>query len=425
MKILIAPDSFKECLSAADAARAMARGARRAAPRAVIREMPIADGGEGTVDALVRATDGRFLRVTVTSPLGTPVRARYGISGDGRTAFVEMAEASGLHLVPPAKRNPLRASTYGTGELIHHALDRGVRRILIGIGGSATVDGGAGMAAALGARLLDRDGRDIPRGGGGLAAVHAIDRSGLDRRLASVEIVAACDVKNPLCGPRGAAAVFGPQKGATPAMVRTLNRNLARFAAGIRRSIGKNVARLPGAGAAGGLGAGLVAFTGARLEPGIAIVLDTVRFREELAGADIVLTGEGCLDGQSVMGKAVGGVAAAAENAGVPVIALAGCLGPGHERVLAHGVAAVFGLFPRPIRDMKARRAAFRRTPEHLATLAENVVRLFIRRAMVSRCFGSKTPRLRGSKTPRLPDSQTPRLRDSETPRLPDSETSS
>ncbi len=390
MKVVIAPDSFKECLSAREAARSLARGVRDACPRARVACVPMADGGEGTVEALVDATGGRYVAATVTAPLGNRVRARFGLLGDlsdpdgssgsrrgGRTAVIEMAAASGLPLVPPRRRKPLVTTTRGTGELIAAALDRGARRILIGIGGSATVDGGAGMAAALGVKLLDAKGLPAPPGGGGLARLARIDVSGLDPRVRRARIEVACDVTNPLCGPAGAARVYGPQKGATPAMVRALDRNLARLARIIRRDLGVDVRNLPGSGAAGGLGAGLVAFLGARLRPGVAMVVDAVNLREALRGADLVITGEGRMDRQSAFGKTPVGVAQAAKKFGIPVVAVCGSIGEGADAVLARGIDAYFSIMPGPM----SLDEAMRRASELLRRTAAQVMRLYLAKA--------------------------------------------
>ena len=349
MKITVAPDSFKESLSAVEAADAIARGLRRALPDVEIECVPMADGGEGAVEALVAATGGRFLTQRVTGALGEPVDARYGILGDGETAVIEMAAASGLPLVPPDKRNPLITTTLGTGELIRAALETGARKIIVGIGGSATVDGGAGMAQALGAKLLDAEGRDLARGGGALGKLARIDVSQLDPRLKGVDILVASDVTNPLCGEHGAARVYGPQKGATPEMVEQLDRALAHFAGIIRRDLGKDVLNLPGAGAAGGLGAGLIAFLGASIRPGIELVIETVRLRERMAGSDWVITGEGQIDASSAFGKTAVGVAAAAKSLGIPVVALAGAIGEGAEAVHERGIGAFFSIIDRPM----------------------------------------------------------------------------
>jgi len=327
MKIVLAPDSFKESLPAVAAAQAMARGAVAAcgdrAPLLAV-QLPIADGGEGTVACLVAATRGRRMTTRVTGPLGDPVSAEWGLLGDGRTAAVEMAAASGLPLVPPAKRNPLVTTTFGTGELIAAALDAGARRIIVGIGGSATVDGGVGMAQALGGRFRDDRSREVGRGGGQLRHVVAIDLDQLDPRVAEADILIASDVQSPLTGPDGAARVFGPQKGATPEQVELLEAGLAHLAERIRACLGVDVERLPGAGAAGGLGAGLVAFLGAAVRPGIDLVLEAVGYEAHLADADLVVTGEGRLDASSLHGKATVGVARRARDAGVPCIAVAG-----------------------------------------------------------------------------------------------------
>ena len=280
MRVVIAPDSFKGSLSAQAAAEAMARGVETVFPDAELRLVPIADGGEGTVDALVSATGGKLLETQVAGPLGEPVLARWGVLGDGVTAVIEMAAASGLSLVPAARRDPRLTSTRGTGELLRAALDAGLRRLVVGIGGSATSDGGAGMARALGIRFLDPAGRELPEGGAALARLERIDLGGTDPRLAGAEILVACDVDNPLTGPRGAAAVYGPQKGATREAVAALELALERYARVGAIATGRDVASIPGAGAAGGLGAGLLLFTQARLRPGVEIVLEATRFDE-------------------------------------------------------------------------------------------------------------------------------------------------
>lgn len=341
MRIIVAPDSFKGSLSALDVAEAMERGILAVFPAAEVIKMPIADGGEGTVEALVATTDGRLLRADVRGPLGETVSAQWGISGDGAMAFLEMAAASGLSLVPKELRDPRITSTYGTGELIRAALDAGLRKLVIGIGGSATNDGGAGMARALGVRFLDAVGRDLPEGGAALAHLARIDRSGLDPRLLEASILVACDVDNPLCGPRGASAVYGPQKGATPAMVQELDAALGIFADIAATATGRDVALLAGAGAAGGLGAGLLFFTSARLRAGVSIVLETTGFDPLAEGTDLVITGEGRTDFQTAMGKSPVGVAAMAKRHGVPVVCLSGGLGDGADDVLAHGIDAL------------------------------------------------------------------------------------
>lgn len=388
LKIVIAPDSFKECLPAADVAAAMARGVRAAAPDAEVVCVPMADGGEGTVRALVAATGGRLLSARVTGPLGEPVEAEYGLLGDGRTAALEMAAASGLPLVPPERRDPMAATTFGTGELIAAALELGVERIVLGIGGSATVDGGAGMAQALGARLLDAQGAPVGRGGGALAQVARIDVSALDPRLRRVECEVACDVANPLTGPRGAARVYGPQKGATPEMVERLDASLARWAEVLERDLGAHVSDTPGAGAAGGLGAGLMAFLHARLVPGVELVVKAVGLDEKVRGADLVLVGEGRLDEQTAYGKVPVGVARVARARGIPAVALVGSLGEGYEAVRKEGIAACFSI----VRGPQTLRAAMDRAGELLACAAEEVVRLFLQGRMRDRTVHGLVP---------------------------------
>ena len=347
-KIVIAPDSYKESLSALEVAQAIAAGFRQVFPVAEYVLVPVADGGEGTVDAMVAATGGRRKTVAVSGPLGQPVEAFYGLTGDGATAVIEMAAASGLALVPPDRRNPLVTSSRGTGELIRAALDAGARRFILGIGGSATNDGGAGMVQALGARLLDAQGGELGPGGGALAALERIDVSALDPRLAQCRIEVACDVDNPLTGPRGASAVFGPQKGASVEMVQALDANLARFARIVERDLGVAVEAVAGAGAAGGMGAAMLAFFGAALKPGIEIVTAAVGLDAHVRDADLVITGEGRIDFQTVHGKTPIGVARVAKRHGIPVIGIAGSLGADVGVVHAHGIDAVFSVLGKP-----------------------------------------------------------------------------
>jgi glycerate 2-kinase len=346
MKVIIAPDSFKESLSALEVANAIEKGFRDIFPEAEYVKIPMADGGEGTVQSLVDATGGRIVKTEVTGPLGDRVQAFFGMLGDGKTAVIEMAAASGLHLVPSEKRNPLVTTTRGTGELILAALDEGAEHIIIGIGGSATNDGGAGMIQALGGRLLNRHGQEIGPGGGSLSELADIDLSGLDQRLKCVKIEVACDVDNPLTGPKGASAVFGPQKGATPEMVVTLDKNLHHYADVIERVLGKQVKDIPGAGAAGGLGAGLLAFLDAKLKRGVEIVLETVNFHERIQGASLVITGEGRIDGQTIFGKTPIGVAKAAKRYNIPVIAIAGSVSDDSDVVRSHGIDALYSIVP-------------------------------------------------------------------------------
>lgn len=348
MKIVIAPDSFKESLSALAVASAIEAGFREVFTEALFVKVPVADGGEGTVQALIDATGGSLRTVSVVGPAGTPVQASYGLAGEAALAVIEMAAASGLELLAPGARDPRATTSHGTGELIRDALDAGARRFVIGIGGSATNDGGAGMLQALGVRLLDVNGVDIGRGGAELARLARIDVSGLDARIPECEIDVACDVTNPLVGPLGASAVFGPQKGATPEIVEQLEHSLQCFANVILRDLGKDVADVPGAGAAGGLGAALLAVLGGRLRPGCEVVMDAINLEAILSDADLVITGEGRTDGQTIYGKAPVGVARLAARHGVPVIGLSGALTPDSAAVHSHGIAAVFSSVRRP-----------------------------------------------------------------------------
>jgi glycerate kinase len=327
----------------------MEQGARIVFPSAEFTIVPMADGGEGTVQALVEATRGRLLKEEVGDPLRRPIQAQYGVLGDGRTAVIEMAAASGLPLLAPEERNPLITSTYGTGQLVRAALGEGCTSLIIGIGGSATVDGGAGMAQALGAVFLDADGRALGAGGGELGRLDRIEMSGFDARAMKAEVLVASDVDNPLLGVRGAARVFGPQKGATPEMVEVLESNLRRFAEIVRRDLGRDIADLPGAGAAGGLGAGLAAFLGAKMRPGVEIIAEAAGLEDKMRGSSLVITGEGKLDRQTAFGKTVAGVAAIAKRCGVPVMAIAGSLGEGAEEVLDHGLDAMADIIDRPM----------------------------------------------------------------------------
>ncbi|MBL7165499.1 MAG: glycerate kinase [Dehalococcoidales bacterium] len=349
MKIVVAPQSFKGSLPAREVADAIVRGIRRVLADAEVVVLPMADGGEGTVDALVYATGGRTMQAEVTGPLGDRVLAIWGILGDGVTAVVEMAAASGLKLVPQDRLDPLAATTYGTGELVRAVLDSDCHRLIIGIGGSATNDGGAGMAQALGAKLTNREGRELPPGGAALASLRQIDVSGLDSRLTECQVTVACDVTNPLCGKEGASWVYGPQKGATEEMCRQLDDALASYASVIKKDLGIGIKDMPGAGAAGGLGAGLVAFLGARLVPGIEIVSDAVGLVEHLKGASLVLTGEGRLDTQTTFGKTVSGVAKQAKVLGIPVVVIAGELHGDLKELYQHGINAALSIAPGPI----------------------------------------------------------------------------
>ncbi len=357
MKLVIAPDSFKESLSAEQVASAIADGWRNVYPQADIHLCPMADGGEGTVDAVLAATGGERRELSVRGPLGQPVQAHWGWLENGQ-AVIEMAAASGLHWVEPAQRDACITTSYGTGELILAALDAGARRIILGIGGSATNDGGAGVLEALGARLLDGQGQPLAAGGAALASLQRIELDGLDPRLAQVEVLVAADVNNPLCGPRGASHVFGPQKGASVAQVEQLDRALGHYADVMAAALGEDVRDVPGVGAAGGLGFAARAVLGARFRPGIELVAELSGLAQAVQGADLVITGEGRLDGQSLHGKTPVGVARIAQAAGVPVIALAGSLGEGYQRLYEAGIDAAFSLAPGPVTLEQAMRDA-------------------------------------------------------------------
>jgi glycerate kinase len=382
MRILIAPDKFKGSLTAREVAAHIAAGIRRVLPRAELIEVPMADGGEGTVQSLVDATGGEIVTVTVTGPLGEPVKAFFGILGDGKTAVIEMASASGLVLVPPEKRNPRITTTRGTGELLLAAAARGCSKAIVGIGGSATNDGGAGLAQAVGIRLLDAAGEELPPGGAALARLHTIDTDDLHPAVANMEIVVASDVTNPLCGPNGASAVYGPQKGATPEMVVELDAALQHYADVIFEQLAKEVRDLPGAGAAGGLGAGLLAFLPARMQRGVDIVLDVVELDKHARTADLVITGEGGIDSQTAFGKAPAGVAEVAVKHRKPVIALAGSVADDARQLHAHGFDAIFSLVRRPMTLAEA----VDKAPALLEDAAEQIMRLLL----VGTAFGQR-----------------------------------
>ncbi|BBM19527.1 glycerate kinase [Enterococcus avium] len=342
---VLAPDSFKESMSAKRACEAMERGIRKVLPDAEILHVPMADGGEGTVDALVDGSKGTRVEVVVSGPLPTEkVTTYYGLLADQKTAVMEMAKANGIELLAESKRNPLLTSTYGTGEMIKSALEHGVEKIIIGIGGSVTNDGGAGMAQALGVRLLDEAGRDLSVGGGALAKLATVDITNVDPRLKNTEIIIASDVTNPLTGPTGASVVFGPQKGATPEMVNELDSNLVHYAEVIKRDLTIDVKNQPGAGAAGGLGAGLLVFTGASLRSGVELVTELTHLEDKISQADYVFTGEGGMDFQTKFGKAPYGVAKAAKKYHKPVFACAGYIGEQVEVLYDEGITAIFGI---------------------------------------------------------------------------------
>lgn len=373
MKIVIACDSFKGSLTSTEVGEACADGIKSVAPQAETFVVAVGDGGEGTVDALVAGLDGRFVTCEVHGPLGDPVTARYGISGDGRTAIIEMAQASGLPLIPQEKRNPLLTSTFGTGEMIADALRRGCTTVLTGIGGSATNDGGTGMLAALGVKFYDSADKELTPCGGNLECIARIDVSGLMPEARRAQFIVACDVDNPLYGPRGAAYVFAPQKGADPAMVERLDSGLRVYADTVVRSVGRDVAMMPGAGAAGGLGAAFAAFLNASLKPGIEMMLNAISFDETIKGADLVITGEGRLDSQTVMGKTPAGVLNAASRQHIPVVAIGGGV-TDSETLLNAGFAAVLPIVPGPVSLSEAMEADNAR--RNVSRTAQQIMRL-------------------------------------------------
>jgi glycerate 2-kinase len=347
-KFLLAPDSFKESMTAKEVCEAMEIGIKRAIPDAECIHVPMADGGEGTVQSLVDATGGTLIKKEVTGPLGTLVMAQYGILGDGKTGVIEMASASGIHYVTKETKNPLITTTFGTGELIRDCLERGITDIILGIGGSATNDGGTGMAAALGYKFLNKEGNELPLGGGYLGELDTINTSDVNPQLKKINILVASDVTNPLCGKHGASAVFGPQKGATPEMVQILDKNLRHYSKVVKEQIGIDMIDIPGAGAAGGLGGGLLAFTNATMKKGIEIVIEYTNLKEKLQNMDYCFTGEGGIDFQTKFGKAPYGVAQAAKsvNSSIKVIALAGYVGQDVEALYDEGFDAIFGIVP-------------------------------------------------------------------------------
>ena len=373
LRIVISPQAFKHSIGAREAALAIQRGVLRAAPDADTILIPVADGGDGTLSALIDTTGGSYRDATVTGPLGEPQAARWGVMGDGETAVIEMALASGLALIPDHRRDPRRATTYGTGELMRAALDDGYRRIIVGLGGSATNDGGTGMASALGARFLDANGDLLPPGGAALANLVRVDASGLHPVLSETTVIGATDVTNPLCGETGASAIFGPQKGATPEMVSELDGCLANFARVIHSDLGIDVLHTPGSGAAGGLGAGLSAFAGAELRSGINMVCDVLDFDRHAPGADFVITGEGRADRSTAFDKAPVGIARRARQFGVPTVLMAGSLGPGYETLYEHGIDAILPIAEEPA-DLDS---SLRRGSELLERAAERAIRLY------------------------------------------------
>ena len=373
MKIVIAPDSFKESLTALEVADAIEMGFKKFYPYVDYVKIPMADGGEGTVQSLVDALKGKVVEQNVTAPLGNKIQAFFGISGDNQTAVIEMAAASGLHLVSPAQRNPLKTTSFGTGELIKAALDLGVKKIILGIGGSATNDAGAGMLQALGVQLLNANNQQIGLGGENLSLISKIDLSKLDSRLQQVEILVACDVDNPLCGEKGASAVFGPQKGATPEIVQQLDRALFHFSDIVQQDLDLNIREQAGAGAAGGMGGGLLLLPNVQLKAGVQIIIDAVNLNEQIKDADLVITGEGRMDSQTVHGKTPIGVAKAAKLFNKPVIAIVGSLKDDYEVVYEHGIDAVFPI----IRQLKSLDETLKLGRQNLISTAQNIARLY------------------------------------------------
>ncbi|MGT2934187.1 glycerate kinase family protein [Streptococcus catagoni] len=372
-KFVLAPDSFKESMGAKEACNAMEKGILSVFKDAEITQVPMADGGEGTVDALIDATGGQKVCLTVAGPLpGQKVETYYGLLGDHKTVVIEMAKANGIELVAVDQRNPLITSTYGTGEMIKHALDHGARKIIIGIGGSVTNDGGAGMAQALGACLRNHNGEEIGAGGGALGELASIDLSNFDQRILDREIVVACDVNNPLTGPSGASYVFGPQKGATKEMVVQLDKNLAHYAEIIRKDLQMDIENYPGAGAAGGLGAGLLAFTKAKLRSGIDIVVEVNQLEEKIKEADYVFTGEGGMDFQTKFGKVPYGVSQLAKKYEKPVFACAGYIGEDVEVLYEEGITAIFGILAKA----EPLEAALEKGSYNLQRTVENIARV-------------------------------------------------
>ncbi|QOW53869.1 MULTISPECIES: glycerate kinase [Acinetobacter] len=371
LRFVIAPDSFKESLSAVQAAQAMQRGILRQFPDAICRLVPLADGGEGTVDALLNACAGQKVSCRVRGPLPQQqVESYFALIDDGKTAVIEMAKANGIHLIPLAQRNPALTSTYGTGEMIRQALDLGVSKIVIGLGGSVTNDAGSGMAQALGVKFLDQAGLEVQPCGGNLKQICEIDLSALDARLATTEMLIASDVNNPLCGEYGASAIFGPQKGATPELVKILDQNLGYFANLVETTLGVNVQHQAGAGAAGGLGFGLLAFARAKIQSGVELLIQQTGLTEKITQADVVLTGEGKIDRQTFMGKTPFGVAQVAKSLNKPVYAFAGMIGEDIEPLLEAGFTQIIGINPPDI----SVEDAIRNAENNLTDSVENVM---------------------------------------------------
>jgi glycerate kinase len=374
MKIVIAPDSFKGSLTALQAAEAMQEGIRRVDKSIETILVPIADGGEGTVQSLLNVSGGSIIELTVNDPLCRKIKSFYGITGDGKTAVIEMAAASGLTLLTPEERNPLHTSTYGFGELIRDALSRGCTDFILGLGGSATNDAGCGMASALGIRFLDIQGNLTGTTGGELSEIVSIDISHMDPRIRKAKFTAACDVVNPLCGKSGAAAVYARQKGADDGDILVLDNNLSHFADVVRDQLGSDIRDIPGAGAAGGLGGGVMAFLNAELESGFEIINRQTNLSSLMKDADLVMTGEGRIDDQTALGKAPFGVAQIASRMGIPVIAIAGILGENYQSLFKKGFDEIYSIICKPISVTEAMTNAY----ELVAATAENAIKLWI-----------------------------------------------
>lgn len=372
MKIVIAPDSFKESMTALEAANAIERGFRKVFAQADYEKIPMADGGEGTVESVIDATDGKLRKIQVHGPLGEEISASYGISGNGKLAIIEMAASSGLQLTVEENRNPMKTSTIGFGELISDALDQGVDKLLLGIGGSATNDAGAGMIFSLGGKLLNKNGKEIHPTGEGLAQLSKIDLSGLHPRLKNVDIRVACDVDNPLCGPQGASYIYGQQKGATPEQIEQLDQNLARFAQVLKNQFGRDVMNIPGAGAAGGLGASLVGLLGASLERGGDLIVDILNLKEKIQEADLVITGEGGINHQTVYGKTPIAVSMVAQQYNVPTIAIAGCLKDDYAAIFDKGISVAFSI----IQELNPLEVILNNGEVNLEKVAENIAQV-------------------------------------------------
>lgn len=372
MKFVLATDSFKESMTSIEACNIMEKAIKKIKSHAEVIKVPMADGGEGTVEALVNSTSGTFVEAEVLNPLGEKIKASYGILGDKKTAVIEMAKASGIELIKREDRNPLITTTYGTGQLIKHAVKNGMKHLVIGIGGSATNDGGSGMLQALGVKLLDKDNNEIPFGGGALEKIEHIDISSMDKTIKDVTFEVACDVTNPFIGPKGASYVFGPQKGADSEMVKSLDNNLKHFSEKIKESLNIDISKVPGAGAAGGLGGALLAFFNAKLKSGIQLVIKYTNLEEKIQGADYVFTGEGAIDGQTIFGKTPVGVSRVAKKYNIPTIAFGGKISDDADNLFDEGITALFSI----MRGVESLDIALKNGAHNLEKTVENVMRI-------------------------------------------------